>query len=200
VIGYQLLAASNGWAQWWRDNGAMVQGLSTVVLVIVTARYVRVTAKILGSQRDMTTAEQSQVLVLEEQLDVSRKALAASREEAQRAHGHAERALQENVHARLSVQTPAVTVQVTPFGYPSGDPALTSATVPRRDETRYTVSHLITIKPAAIGPHRSRRRSRPWRHRLAQEVQIAAGAQRVEQLGQGRLVKGHRFDLLREPG
>ena len=29
-------------------------------------------------------------------------------------------------------------------------------------------------------------------HRLAHEVQVAAGAQRVEQLGQGRLIEGHR--------
>ena len=32
------------------------------------------------------------------------------------------------------------------------------------------------------------------------EVDVAAGAQRVEQLGQGRLVEGHRGVLLREPG
>ena len=37
-------------------------------------------------------------------------------------------------------------------------------------------------------------------HRPAHEVQIAARAQCVEQFGQGRLVKGHRCDLLREPG
>jgi hypothetical protein len=37
-------------------------------------------------------------------------------------------------------------------------------------------------------------------HRVAHEVDVAARAQRVEQLGQGRLVKGHRGVLLREPG
>ena len=36
-------------------------------------------------------------------------------------------------------------------------------------------------------------------HRLAHEVDVAAGAQRVEQLGQGRLVEGHRGVLLRDP-
>jgi hypothetical protein len=36
-------------------------------------------------------------------------------------------------------------------------------------------------------------------HGLPQEVQIPARAQRVEQVGEGRLVEGHRGDLLREP-
>jgi hypothetical protein len=37
-------------------------------------------------------------------------------------------------------------------------------------------------------------------HRLAHEVEISARTQCVEQVGQGRLVEGHRGVLLREPG
>ena len=37
-------------------------------------------------------------------------------------------------------------------------------------------------------------------HRLADEIDVTAGAERVEQFGQGRLIKGHRGVLLREPG
>ena len=37
-------------------------------------------------------------------------------------------------------------------------------------------------------------------HRLPHEIEVAAGTERVKQLGQGRLIKGHRGDyLLREP-
>ena len=37
-------------------------------------------------------------------------------------------------------------------------------------------------------------------HGLAHEVEVSAGAEGVEKVGQGRLVKGHRGVLLREPG
>ena len=37
-------------------------------------------------------------------------------------------------------------------------------------------------------------------HRLTQEVEVAAGAKSIEKLGKGRLVEGHRGDLLRDPG
>jgi hypothetical protein len=112
----ELFGASRWWeAEWWRANGAMVQGISTGVLVIVTGAYVRVTAKILGSQRAMTSAALGQVRVLEKQLDVSSRAMAESRRDAQQAHKHAELALAENVRARLSGQTPAVTVEVVPL-------------------------------------------------------------------------------------
>jgi len=128
VIGYQLLAASSWWEpQWWRDNGAMVQGLTTGALALITLAYVlatvayaSITWRILCSQRA------SQCL--------------------------AEKALRANVRAWLSMQTPAVTVEVTPFGYRGGDTAFTSATVHRRDETPYTVSHRITIKNHGPGP------------------------------------------------
>ena len=37
-------------------------------------------------------------------------------------------------------------------------------------------------------------------HRLPHEVEVSAGAQGVEKVGQGRLVEGHRGVLLRDPG
>ncbi len=37
-------------------------------------------------------------------------------------------------------------------------------------------------------------------HGLSQHVEVPAGAQGVEQVGQGRLVEGHRFGLLRDSG
>jgi hypothetical protein len=123
-----LFAASSWWEpQWWRDNGAMVQGLTTGALALITLAYVLATVayafitwRILRSQRA------SQRL--------------------------AEKTLRENVRAWLSMQTAAVTVEVTPFGYRSGDAAFTNSTVHRRDDTLQTVSHRITIKNHGPGP------------------------------------------------
>ncbi len=114
---------------WWARNGAELQALTTIALIVVTAVYVALTRGILRAQRRSTDASEIQSAAAQEQVVTARKelehmqaALAVDQATVKAAQNHAERVFLEAVRSRLSAASPTVmaTVAVNTFGLQSG--------------------------------------------------------------------------------
>jgi hypothetical protein len=108
-------------ATWWNRNGVMLQTLTTLALLVVTAIYVWVTARIARATKEQAQAAGKQAHSAEQQLDHAQRALDAEKAaseallaqmtaelEAQKEAAH--NVLIESAKARLSALTPICAV------------------------------------------------------------------------------------------
>lgn len=102
---------------WWSRNAAQIEALSAVasvlvaiVLVIVTARYVRFTRELVRDADRQVEHLGQELELLKKQVDVATDVARTDKQLADRAHAHAEAALAEATRSRLSDNTPVVLV------------------------------------------------------------------------------------------
>jgi hypothetical protein len=136
-------------ADWWTRNAAAVDGISTIVLVIVTAVYVMLTRSISMAAREQAAAmknelgeTQTQTKALTDQVEASRHQLAVAIE----AQRHAERIFVESVKARLETRVPLAVVQYLSSRLEiqgDGAPGIVEATT--FDQTRYSLVVMLRI-------------------------------------------------------